>query len=127
MSMHSTGRVEREGEPDLLRCGRLRWVRWIIQNSAVRHEIEQWQNGRTGGADTLVWFVKNTWWYLSSARVIGCSGPLSSCCQETPDIAEAARANGEDFECSSSTWNDSRSLYLAPLTDGDFSPSTAWF
>lgn len=50
------GRSEEEREPDLRRCERLRWVRWIIQNASFHPEIEEWQNMRKGGRNTLLWY-----------------------------------------------------------------------
>ena len=50
------GRVEAERTPDLRRCERLRWVRWVIEKAAVHPEIEEWQNVRRGETNTLLWY-----------------------------------------------------------------------
>lgn len=70
------GRVEEEREPDLRRCERLRWVRWIIGNAAANPDIEEWQNVRRGETNTLLWYReeylvvlahRNGYWLLRTA------------------------------------------------------------
>ena len=50
------GRVEDDRLPDLRRCERLRWVRWVIENGAAHPEIDEWQNTRGTEANTLLWY-----------------------------------------------------------------------
>ena len=50
------GRVEAERTPDLRRCERLRWVRWVIENAPVHPEIDEWQNKRGNETNTLLWY-----------------------------------------------------------------------
>src|SRR3546814_6601574 len=40
------GRVEDDRLPDLRRCERIRWVRWVIENATANAEIDIWQNTR---------------------------------------------------------------------------------
>ncbi|GAK33174.1 hypothetical protein JCM17846_19610 [Iodidimonas nitroreducens] len=50
------GRVEDDRTPDLRRCERIRWVRWVIENAADHSEIDIWQNTRNGRVSRLLWF-----------------------------------------------------------------------
>ncbi|MCI5045833.1 MAG: hypothetical protein MRY72_14160 [Aquisalinus sp.] len=52
----SEGSVEAERLPDLRRCERLRWVRWIIENGDAETEIEIWENRRKSEQNVLLWF-----------------------------------------------------------------------
>lgn len=50
------GRVEDDRLPDLRRCERIRWVRWVIENAITHEEIDIWQNTRKTEVNTLLWF-----------------------------------------------------------------------
>ena len=50
------GYVEDERTPDLRRCERLRWVRWVIENATSHPEIDEWQNSRKNEINTLLWY-----------------------------------------------------------------------
>ncbi len=50
------GRVEDDRTPDLRRCERIRWVRWVIENAAKHAEIDMWQNTRGTEVNTLLWY-----------------------------------------------------------------------
>lgn len=50
------GRVEDERLPDLRRCERIRWVRWIIEKAPAHAEINEWQNTRGTETNTLLWY-----------------------------------------------------------------------
>ena len=50
------GRVEDDRTPDLRRCERLRWVRWVIENAPTYPEIDEWQNNRENETSTLLWY-----------------------------------------------------------------------
>jgi hypothetical protein len=50
------GRVEDDRTPDLRRCERIRWVRWVIENAATHPEIDEWQEVRGNAVDTLLWY-----------------------------------------------------------------------
>lgn len=50
------GPVEDDRLPDLRRCERIRWVRWVIENAVAHAEIDVWQNTRGTETNTLMWF-----------------------------------------------------------------------
>ncbi|BAK83999.1 hypothetical protein [Komagataeibacter medellinensis] len=50
------GMIETERTPDLRRCERIRWVRWVIENAETNPEINIWQNQRGNETNTLLWF-----------------------------------------------------------------------
>ncbi len=50
------GRVEDDRTPDLRRCERLRWIRWVIQNAGSHPQIDEWQNRRKNVPNTLLWY-----------------------------------------------------------------------
>jgi len=50
------GRVEDDRTPDLRRCERLRWVRWVIENATTHPDIDEWQNSRGTEVNTLLWY-----------------------------------------------------------------------
>ncbi|MCA0961763.1 hypothetical protein [Salipiger bermudensis] len=52
----SEGRVEDDRLPDLRRCERIRWVRWVIENADVCGDIDVWQNRRNGETNWLLWY-----------------------------------------------------------------------
>ncbi len=52
------GRVEDDRTPDLRRCERIRWVRWIIESAGTHPEIDEWQNSRGSETNSLLWYRK---------------------------------------------------------------------
>ena len=50
------GRAEEDRTPDLRRCERIRWVRWVIENAATHPAIDEWQNRRRTERNTLLWY-----------------------------------------------------------------------
>jgi hypothetical protein len=52
----SEGRVEDDRLPDLRRCERIRWVRWVIENAEIRDDIDVWQNRRQRETNWLLWY-----------------------------------------------------------------------
>lgn len=50
------GRVEDDRTPDLRRCERIRWVRWVIENARTHAGIDEWQNTRGTEVNTLLWY-----------------------------------------------------------------------
>lgn len=50
------GRVEEERLPDLRRCERIRWVRWVIENAQAHADIDVWQNKRGSEVNALLWY-----------------------------------------------------------------------
>ena len=53
------GRIEENRRPDLRRCERLRWIRWMIDNSSEHSEIDEWQNTRGTESNTLLWYQES--------------------------------------------------------------------
>ena len=62
------GRVEEDREPDLRRCERLRWIRWVIENATAHPEIDEWQNTRKTEVSTLLWYREEYLVVLSQRR-----------------------------------------------------------
>ncbi len=50
------GHAEDDRTPDLRRCERLRWIRWVIQNAGSHPEIDEWRNNRKNVTNTLLWY-----------------------------------------------------------------------
>lgn len=50
------GEIEDDRTPDLRRCERLRWVRWVIENASTHSEIDVWENVRGTNRNILLWF-----------------------------------------------------------------------
>ena len=70
------GSTEDDRTPDLRRCERLRWIRWIIENAGVHPEIDEWQNRRKSEINTLLWYQeeylvvlsqRGNYWLLKTA------------------------------------------------------------
>lgn len=70
------GRAEHDRTPDLRRCERIRWVRWVIQNAVDHPEIDEWQNKRRTETNTLLWYreeylvvlaQRRNYWLLKTA------------------------------------------------------------
>lgn len=80
------GRVEDDREPDLRRCERIRWVRWVIVNAANTPNIERWENTRGTENNVLLWYNeeylvvlsrRSTYWLLKTAYCTERSGRIS--------------------------------------------------
>lgn len=52
----SEGRVEDDRLPDLRRCERLPWIRWIIENADNHPEIDVWEQTRGSEKSLLLWY-----------------------------------------------------------------------
>lgn len=52
----SEGRIEEERTPDLRRCERIAWVRWVIENAATNPDIDIWENNRGSNTNILLWY-----------------------------------------------------------------------
>lgn len=50
------GKSEDERTPDLRRCERLRWVRWVIEMANGHAEIARWENTRKTERNVLLWY-----------------------------------------------------------------------
>jgi hypothetical protein len=62
------GRVEDDRTPDLRRCERIRWVRWIIESAATHAEIDEWQISRETEINMLLWYRKEYLVVLAQRR-----------------------------------------------------------
>ncbi|MEY8095838.1 hypothetical protein AB9F29_00230 [Falsihalocynthiibacter sp. S25ZX9] len=63
----SEGRVEDDRLPDMRRCERLKWIRWIIENADSCQDIDVWENQRGSETSTLLWF-REEYLVILSAR-----------------------------------------------------------
>lgn len=70
------GSVEADRTPDLRRCERIRWIRWVIENATTHPEIDEWKNERRTEKNTLLWYreeylvviaQRRNYWLLKSA------------------------------------------------------------
>lgn len=52
----SEGYVEEERTPDLRRCERLSWVKWVIENADNDDTIDVWENRHKGERNYLLWY-----------------------------------------------------------------------
>ena len=89
------GRVEAERTPDLRRCERLRWVRWVIENAPLHPDIDEWQNRRRNEVNTLLWYreeylvvlaQRRNYWLLRTAY-----------CTDQPHRIQRLRRERDDF------------------------------
>lgn len=70
------GKVEEDRLPDLRRCERLRWVKYVIESWNVDADIEWWENTRGSETNILLWYCeeylvilarREGYWLLRSA------------------------------------------------------------
>lgn len=70
------GPIEEDRLPDLSRCERLRWIKYVIENWNTDPNIEWWENRRSGGVSVLLWLNedylvilarRDGYWLLKSA------------------------------------------------------------
>jgi len=52
----SEGRVEDDRLPDLRRCERIQWVRWIVENADSDVQVDIWENKRKSQRNILLWY-----------------------------------------------------------------------
>lgn len=93
------GRIEDDRTPDLRRCERIRWVRWIIENGGAHAEIDEWQNKRGTEVNTLLWFreeylvvlaQRRGYWLLKTAYCTEKSGRIRQLQKERDAFLRAA-------------------------------------
>ena len=96
-------RVEDDRLPDLRRCERIRWVRWVIENAVEHAEIDIWQNTRKTEVNTLLWFreeylvvlgQRQGYWLLRTAYCTEKSGRIAQLRQERDASRSANPKNG---------------------------------
>ncbi len=70
------GKVEDDRLPDLRRCERLRWVKYVIESWNTDGDIQWWENKRGSETNILLWYReeylviitrRNGYWLLKSA------------------------------------------------------------
>lgn len=70
------GPIEEDRLPDLRRCERIRWIKYVIENWNVDPAIDWWENQRSGGSNVLLWLNetylvilarRDGYWLLKSA------------------------------------------------------------
>lgn len=70
------GPIEDDRLPDLRRCERLRWVRYVIETWNTNPDIEWWENTRKSEINVLLWLreeylvilaKRDGYWLLKSA------------------------------------------------------------
>lgn len=92
------GRVEDERTPDLRRCERLRWIRWMIENAETYPEISRWENTRRTEANILLWYReeylvilsrRNDYLLLKTAYCTEQSGRIAALRRERDDFQKA--------------------------------------
>jgi hypothetical protein len=85
------GRIENDRLPDLRRCERIRWVRWVIENADKHAEIDIWRNTRGTEANMLLWFreeylvvlgQRRGFWLLLTAYCTDKRGRIAKLCKE---------------------------------------------
>lgn len=64
----SKGESEDERTPDLRRCERIRWIAWIIRNSASNNDIIWWENRRKSNTHTVLWFQRENFVVILAKR-----------------------------------------------------------
>lgn len=70
------GKVEDDRLPDLRRCERLRWVKYMIESWNTDNDIQWWENKRGAETNILLWYReeylviiarRDGYWLLKSA------------------------------------------------------------
>ncbi len=85
--------------PDLRRCERIRWVRWVIENATSHAEIDIWQNTRVTEINTLLWLreeylvvlgQRQGYWLLRTAYCTEKSGRIAQLRKERDAFRRSA-------------------------------------
>lgn len=84
------GRVEDDRTPDLRRCERIRWVRWVIENARTHTEIDEWQNMRGTEINTLLWY-REEYLVVLARRQNYCLLRTAYCTEKSGRIAQLRR------------------------------------
>lgn len=94
------GPVEEDRLPDLRRCERIRWVRWVTENGPTHSEIDEWQNMRGTEICTLLWYreeylvvlaQRKGYWLLKTAYCTEKSGRLKQLRRERDTYKESQK------------------------------------
>ncbi|WP_246814641.1 oxidoreductase [Nissabacter archeti] len=65
--MTSTGEKEEEREPDIRRCERIKWLRWVIENH-TNPAISSWKETRAGVTEVVLWVEQEQYVVVLSER-----------------------------------------------------------
>jgi len=99
------GRIEEDRTPDLRRCERIRWVRWVIDNGVTHSEIHEWKNSRGTEVNTLLWYReeylvvlarRRDYWLLKTAYCTEKSGRIKQLRKEREAFLRAAGEGGQN-------------------------------
>jgi len=99
------GPAEDDRLPDLRRCERIRWVRWMIENGAAHPEIYEWQNTRGTEVNTLLWYReeyivvlarRRDYWLLKTGYCTDRSGRIRQLRRERDAYLSATGAGGQN-------------------------------
>lgn|GEM_PF-296561 len=102
------GPIEDDRLPDLRRCERIRWVRWVIENAAKHPEIDEWEEIRGSAVDTLLWYreeylvvlaKRRDYWLLKTAYCTTQRGRIAKKRRER-DAFSAKLKKGAQNDCS---------------------------
>ncbi len=97
------GKVEDDRTPDLRRCERIRWVRWVIENARTYTAIDEWQNTRGTEVNTLLWYreeylvvlaQRQGYWLLRTAYCTDKRGRIAQLRCERDAFRRARPQNG---------------------------------
>ena len=91
----SEGEVEHERLPDLDRCARLPWVRWVIEQADSHPEIDCWQNLRRREVSEVLWYRETYLVVLSQRR--GYWLLKTAYCTDHHGRAQKLRRERDDF------------------------------
>ena len=64
----SEGYIEDDRTPDLRRCERLPWIRWIIENAPDHPDIDVWIQNRNGKKTVALWYDEQYIIFLEKRR-----------------------------------------------------------
>lgn len=93
------GQVEADRQPDLRRCERIRWVKWVIESAKTHDQINVWENTRKGEVSVLLWYAeaylvvlsqRQGYWLLKTAYCTEGTGRISKLRKERDAFLKAA-------------------------------------
>lgn len=64
----STGAVEEERVPDMRRCERLGWIKWVVENSDSNPDITFWDSKRRRSNNVVIWYEKEQYAVVLARR-----------------------------------------------------------
>lgn len=64
----SEGQVEEDRLPDLDRCRRIRWIKWVIENHQACSDVSFWAEKMRGKNEVVLWIEKEQYVVVLSER-----------------------------------------------------------